>query len=206
MPTILKQRNFLASKIFEITDKSLRVISKTPFSYFENEFSFEELGTKTIHQKKPYLPGLIGCFLSLAVTIIVLFAYINNSKEDPFYEVLYCLSFFLFMAFITYLNHENLLTMFLYNGLPLIFFRSSPNKTEVDNFLMSLYAEQKKYLLNRYAKTDPYLTFEQIGLNLKWLWDRKIITDDELNNYRLKLLPKPKNIGSVGFNINPSSN
>ncbi len=69
-------------------------------------------------------------------------------------------------------------------------------------FINNLFAEQKKYLINRYAKHDPYLSVDQVNTNLKWLWDRKIIDDQELNDLRSKLLPKPNTNDTVGFKIN----
>lgn len=206
MPSILKQRNFLATKIFEITDKSLRFQQKTPFSYIENEFTFEELDNKVVHHKKPYMPTIIAAILAFLITILFLCLYIGNdpdtSLSNVFVALLVCV---LFLA-LSYLINENNIKIYLFNGLPLSFYGYSRSKPQVMEFINSLFAEQKKYLINRYAKYDPYLSVEQINTNLKWLWDRKIIDDDELNDLRSKLLPKQGNNESVGFRINPSSN
>lgn len=197
MPSILKQRHFIVSKIFEITDKSLIFKQKTPFSYIENEFTFEELGNKVIHQKKPYIPSLILAFGSFFVTILLFCFYIDNSKDTPLSAVLIALLVCTVFLVFSYLINENFINIYLFNGLPLSFYGYSRTKPQVLNFIDELFAEQKKYLVNRYAKYDPYL---------KWLWDRKIIDDKELNDLRSKLLPKPNTNDGVGFKINPSSN
>lgn len=206
MPSILKQRHFIVSKIFEITDKSLIFKQKTPFSYIENEFTFEELGNKVFHQKKPYIPSLILAFVSFFVSILLFRFYIGNSKDTPLSAVLIALLVCTVFLVFSYLINENFINIYLFNGLPLSFYGYSRTKPQVLNFIDELFAEQKKYLVNRYAKYDPYLSVEQINTNLKWLWDRKIIDDKELNDLRSKLLPKPNTNDGVGFKINPSSN
>lgn len=199
---ILKQRNLLTTQIFEITDKSLKFQHKRPLHFFENEYSFEEVGTKVIYQKKPYLPGVIASFFSFLLALILFFSYLNDSRDTPLYSVLICIGIFILLLIITYLKQENLAKLFLTNGFPITFYGNSPSETDVSAFLKVFFAEQKRYLINRYAKADPYLSVEQVSNNLKWLWDRKIIEDEELSELRIKLLPKPAGNDAVGFKIN----
>ncbi|MFA6087542.1 hypothetical protein [Mucilaginibacter sp.] len=73
MSAILKQRKLFTTKIFEITDKSLKVSIKKWFNYVEDEFTFEEVTTKTTRKQSinmyAFIPGLL-CLIGLVITTI----------------------------------------------------------------------------------------------------------------------------------------
>lgn len=201
MPAILNQRKFLLTKRFEITGEALKIGIKSPISYVEDEFTFEELGTKVTRHKKPYIPTLIAFFITFGISILLLFAYFNNSKQDPISEFIICLSVCSLTGFLSMLLYNNSANLYLYDGRVLAFYANSPTKKEVDNFLTLLKEKQKGYLLNRYAKIDPYISPEQLSSNLKWLREKNIIDDTELTALQIKILPKPGGNVSVGFKI-----
>ncbi|MBS1532867.1 MAG: hypothetical protein JSU01_21365 [Bacteroidetes bacterium] len=199
MPAILKQRNFLVTRIFEISDKSLKVKIKKPLNYFEQNFSFDELGTKTETRQKIYIPGLVGTGIMLLMTILFFFSYLNDSKKDPFYETLICLVAFLFFVFMTLALHENIVKLFLVDMRFLTFYYSSPDKKAVSDFLLNLKEAQKDYLLKRYAKQDSYLSQDQLQGNLNWLRNNNIIDNAELEDLKRDILVKTQSDSSIGF-------
>jgi len=199
MSTILKQRNFLITQIFEISDRSLKITVRKPLNYLENEFTFEELGVKIVRLQKPYLPSIIGASIMLLVSILFFYSYLTNSKETPFYEVILCLGLLTFLTLMSFALHENVVKLFLFDLSFISFYANSPNKKQVNDFLSLLRERQKIYLLARYAKADPYLSPEQLSNNLNWLWNRGIIDNIELEHLREKIIPKPQSDSSIGF-------
>jgi len=200
MPIVLKQRNFLLTQIFEITDKSLSVQIRKPLNYFEGEFTFEELGTKIVKIQKPFLPGIIGSGAMLLISLCFFSLYLANSREDPLYEVIICIGILTLLVTGSVIFHENVIRLFLHDTRFVKFYANSPNKREVNDFLLQLKEQQKTYLLNRYAKADPYLSSEQMLDNLKWLWEKGIISTEELENLRKANVPMmPTTDTSIGF-------
>jgi hypothetical protein len=199
MSAILKQRNFLVKQIFEITDRSVKVIIKNPATYFEGEFKYEDIGTREIRTRKQDVSSLILSIGSFLVNILLVYLYFYDSKETPWYAPVICFGLFVVFTFMAYFNYEHTIKLFMHNGRVISFYRNSPNETEVDEFLESLKRTQKAYLLGRYAKDDPYLAPEQISDNLNWLWKSTIINIEELGDLRTKLLPKPVSENAIGF-------
>ena len=204
MQAILKQRNFLSTQIFEITDKSLKIKIKKPLHYFETEFSFESIGNNINRHKKPNTRSLLSFLASSFLTVVFYFWWADNNQEMPLIVVIGVACVAVLNALGYFYFRENFVNLFLYSDGKISFYATSPNPTEVDGFIGTLLKSQKAYLLERYAKADGYLTTEQLSNNLQWLWDRRIINDAELSDLRLKLLPRPSN--PVGFKINPEHN
>ncbi|MES2112552.1 MAG: hypothetical protein V4577_27610 [Bacteroidota bacterium] len=206
MSTILKQRNFVLTQIFEITDNSLIVRSKTPTGFSEAQFRFEDITKQTYRVKKAKTMSIIGFCCSFFITIVLYFSWIDNSKEMPLAMVAGAGCVTIICALGAFFIRENYIQLFLVNGSFLKFFATSPNSKEVDEFMEIFFEQQKKYLLGRYARADEYLNPEQLSAGLQWLWNRNFIEDEELNELRLKILPKPSPSSPMGFQFNQSPN
>jgi len=205
MPAILNQRNFFVTKRFEITEHSLKVAIKSPVSYIEDEFPFEEITKKYTRKKTANLFTLIPCILCIIGVIITVCSHLLEKNGSSIEDILVYGVLGIIFLVLSVFNFENVINLMLVNGRLLSFYADSPNKIDVDAFLELLLSDQKKYLLNRYAKSDPYVSAEQSSANLKWLRDRNIIDDAELTDLQAKILPKPGGNSSVGFRINPGS-
>jgi hypothetical protein len=206
MPAILKQRKLFTIKIFEITDKSLKVSIKKWFNYVEDEFTFEEVTTKTTRKQSinmyAFIPGLL-CLVGLVITTISHFEQKKDSSSVSdmwFYFILMCV-----LLSIAYLTYEKMINLSLTDRRIITLYQNSPSEKEVSDFLDLLKKEQKKFLLWRYAKHDPYVSIEQLADNLSWLYDRNIINENELDQLRSKLLGK-SNDAQVGFKFNQLDN
>ncbi len=206
MSAILKQRNYFVTKRFEITPTSLKLGFKSQFGYAEHEYAFEQIFPKYYRQKKHNLFTLIPALLCFMATIITILSHFIEKDGSSVDDILVYGILWIILTIISAFNYEDTLTLSLNHGMTLAFYTNSPNPKEVESFIALLFSDQKKYLLNRYAKSDPYLSVEQLSTNLKWLWDRNIINDAELEDLRKKILPAPSSASSIGFNFNPNLN
>ena len=206
MVNILRQRFLFVTKIFEITDNSLKVRTSRPFNYFEGEFAFENITKRVVWRKKVnryILFATVGCLIGLCITIFShLYEKDGSSVSDILFYTILSIPF-LAAFFLTYVN---IIYLYLHDGRCLAFYGHLPKRIKVETFINELFTKQKEYLLDRYARADPYLSDEQVGNNLKWLWDRKIISDAELSELRAQLLPDPNIINRLGFKFYPSAN
>jgi hypothetical protein len=205
MSAILKQRNLFVTKRFEIAHNCIKVAIKSPISYFEDEIAFEDIGRKSIRKKSHNLFLLIPGLLAIVGVIVTVYSHFFEEKGSSAEDILVYLVLAILFLTISAFAFENVITFTTYNYKIITFYANSPVKVEVDNFVEQMLAQQKKYLLNRYGKADPYLSSEQLAVNLKWLRDRNVINDAELDELRIKILPKPGG-SSVGFQFNPGSN
>jgi hypothetical protein len=205
MTAILNQRRFFLTKKFETTDRSLRVSIKTPVSYVEDEFAFEDITTK--YNRKKSINWIIGglllfCLLGVIITVI---SHLSEKDGSSTADILfYCGGFVVFLV-ILLLSFENIVNIHLQNGRILKVYATSPNEKEVESYLANLRDEQKKYLLKNYAKDDPYLPREQLNNNLQWLWNRRFVDTTELENLKKALLDKNNPDSGVGFKFNQSA-
>lgn len=206
MNTILKQRNFFVTKEFEITEDALKVRTSQPFSYADAEIKFENITSVITRHREPnsFLSLFtILIFICAVCAIISHFFQAYGSEIEDIAVYLILLSVFVFLLSLTYKNNVNLI---LLSGGSLPFYARSPSSNTVNEFIQEIYAQQKVYLLNRYAQNDPFLTEDQLSTNLKWLWERKIINDAELDDLRYKLLSKNTPQKIVGFRFNSPEN
>jgi hypothetical protein len=175
-------------------------------NFVEDEFNFEELTSKMIRKKSPnllfLLPGLF-CILGFAIT---LYSHFYEKDGSSLLDIGFYVLMGIILLSLSVFTFNNAINLILFDKRYIAFYAKSPDKKSVDDFLQQILVEQKKYLLNRYAKVDHYLSPDQHANNLQWLWDRKIINDAELNELRIKVLPKPNNNESVGFKIGNSDN
>ncbi|QKJ30065.1 hypothetical protein HQ865_09945 [Mucilaginibacter mali] len=200
METILKQRRFIVTKLFELTDRSLKVTVSTLTSSNAIEIDFENITTKISHQKGPKRIPTIFTGLSLAGLIICILSHFLEKNGSKTEDVLFYFVVFVACALITYLSYENELNLLLIHGTKLTFFANSPTKKTVEDFLSLIKKHQKEYLLNRYATADDLLSQEQLATNLRWLLERNIIDSEECEVLKQKLIiPKTEHVKTVGF-------
>lgn len=205
MDNVLKQRNFLSTKIFELTDESLIIKISKPLNYAEFQYNFEDISLRITRNKKPNQIILILCIMLFVLISIAIFSHFFDKDGSSWADIMfYCipLSISLFLLYVTFENEVNVI---LNNVGYISFYANSPNRSQVDEFLSLMKEKQKKYLLHKYATLDPYLTDEQLANNLKWLRDRNIINESELEHLRSSLLQKYPN-ATLGFKFNTDNN
>ena len=209
MINILVQRHFFVTKTFEITSNSLKVNTKKILNYIEDEFAFEDITKQVLRKRFPNLFTALPVLAFRFGLVVCILSHIFEEKGSSIYDIIFYLSLSIVFLGISIFNYENVLLITIvdkgFNKRTLSFFAHSRTEGDLSNFLKYLFSEQKTYLLNKYAKQDPYLTVDQLTSNLKWLRDRSIIDDEELDELRIKILPKPNENISIGFKTNPGS-
>lgn len=202
MHAILKQRHLLITKIFELTDNSLKMAIKSPFNYIEEEFPFEEITTKTTLKIKTSLLALLPAFFFISGTLITSISFFSDGKNASSVTdiLLYAVPACLFSIYAR-LRREKTINLLLTDRRILSFYKDSPDNSTVLKFLAQLKKQQKAYLLNRYAKNDLFASAEQLANNLNWLFDREVINSHELDRLRSTLLFKAAD-PAYSFNFN----
>jgi hypothetical protein len=206
MNTILKQRNFFVTKEFEIMEDSLKVRTSQPFSYADAEIKFENITsviTKFREPNRVLSLFTILIFICAVCAVISHFFAANGSEIEDIALYIILFAVFVFLLGLTYKNNVNLV---LFTGHSITFYARSPSSNAVNEYIHQILAQQKIYLLKRYAENDLFLSEDQLSTNLKWLWERKIINDSELEDLRHKLLSKNSAQKVVGFRFNSSDN
>jgi len=204
MERILKQRNLFVTKEFELGDGILKIKQATPISHLEMQAKFEDISFTVTRKQTPNTTFLIFSILLFLGVVITTISFFFETKQPSTAQdiMLYIALLAVFLLFLR-LTYENIVTIWLINGASVVLYANSPNKGRVNEFIALMYNEQKQYLLNRYAISDPFLTDEQLTNNLRWLWERKVINQEELQKLRDELLQKQTTSHKVvGFKIN----
>jgi hypothetical protein len=206
MPAILKQRKLFVTKIFEITDNSLKMKISKPMGMVEMEFSFEEISRKTIRRKALNLWSTIVAALFIIGILITTYSHFTEKKGSSVYDILFYLAFAVLFISLAIIRFENDVTVILHDKKGISFYANKPSRNEVEQFITTLHSTQKAYYLKKYARDDSYISAEQLSENLTWLYNIDIIKQFELEELRSRLIGKRNDGSSVGFTFNNPSN
>jgi hypothetical protein len=197
----LRQKYFFNTRFFELTDSSLKCTISKPGSLVENEFTFEEIGTRTSRRKFVDMPVVIISMILVSIFIAMTYLRISGNTDIDIFVLL--IFFVLAMAFVmlTLSRYRNDLNLYLNDGRYIAFYATQPDDTTVNQFLDTIKIAQKAYLLNRYATNEAYITDEAKAQRLYWLRDVHIIDETEFESLKNELLKKEYIAPVVGFNI-----
>jgi hypothetical protein len=147
MPTVLRQRRFFVTKIFEITDKSLKVKTSSILNSTELNLSFERITKDLIHKRFVSKVMAFFCMLFLMLTLREFIdTFYSIKRYAPLdYLAMYFLALIVTFSVALYKKTE-ITYLNLSNGRRIKIYSSKPSKIDVDNFLESLYQERKSYL------------------------------------------------------------
>jgi hypothetical protein len=206
MDKILRQTRILTKRYFELTGNSLKISVTKQFKYYEEEFSFEEIGKKVFKKKSFNRAALTTTIIFIIGVCVTLLGNIGGDKtitpgDISFYAFLSGLAFMWLLT--TYTNNTNLM---LVDGRYITFYSNSPSTPIVDEFIELIFSEQKSYLLNKYAKREQFLSLEKLMDQIIWLKERDIIDDIEFENLKISLFPNTSNNPPIGFTFNSSHN
>lgn len=206
MSNILKQRRLLTKRDFELTSNFLKISVKTPSNHFEGNFRFEEIG-RTVSRRKSYnryALGILGVFLF--GFIITFLSKATGDKTVHVDDVSFYIFFSAIMLGVVIITSKDMTNLSLMDGRHIAFFTNSPDRSVVQGYIEQILAEQKQYLLKKYAKPEPFLSPETIMHQLMWLKDRDVIDDVEFEKFKSELLPSYSASAPIGFTINPTNN
>lgn len=197
----LRQKYFFNTRFFELTDSSLKCTISKPGSLVENEFTFEEIGTRTSRRKFVDMSVVVISMILISVFIAITCMKISGNNDIDIFVLL--LFFVLAMIFVTLTlsRYQNDVNLYLNDGRYIAFYATHPDETTVNQFVEAIKIAQKAYLLNRYAANEAYITDETKAQRLYWLRDIHIIDETEFESLKNELLKKEYIAPVVGFNI-----
>ena len=206
MSNILKQRRLLTRRNFELTSNSLKISVKTISNYFEGDFRFEEIGGK-ISRRKTYNRYALGALIIFLIGFVVTSANRLTGDTTVHVDDISFYTFFALVAFVIVLTtSKDTTNLSLLDGRHIVFFSNSPNKVTVEAYIQRVLDERKQFLLNKYAKPEPFLPSEAIIRQLLWLKDNEVIDNTEFEQLKLNLLPTAATSNPIGFTFNAMNN
>jgi len=193
---ILKQKQGGKRKEFELINcTALRVREKQSGELKEWTVNLETIGNNLIYQeatrKRLYImASFLGAFLVFIT--VALFMSDDITGNLPVVIVSYLIfGFVITMSLFSPLKKE----IHLVGGaVNLTFFQDSPSQEEVSRFISEIIRLSRQLLLNKYAKIDADLPEETMMIQLNWLKNRDLISEEEYsdlkNEYKTRRLIK----------------
>lgn len=196
----LSQRKLFLRREFILNKESLNIKTRDLTSSEELTISYDEIDTsKIIHQKQTDN-------IMLIITLVFGgFFMINLLNPDNYEgEGWFGVAFFLFMVtlisgLITYVKSKNLVLIPTMSNNYIELFKDKPNEEEFAKFLTQLTDHITSFLRAKYATIDLDMPTEPQLMNLSWLKDREIITNDEFDKLKSDLIHNGKGNNPVGF-------
>ncbi len=196
----LSQRKLFLHREFTLNKESLNIKSRDLTSSEEFNIPYEEIDTSKIISRKQ------TDNIMLIITLIFgLFFMINILNPENYKgEGLLGVAIFLFVAtlisgLITYIKSKNSILIPTMNNRYLEIFKGKPNSEQFDKFIKELSNEINSYLLQKYGTIDLDMPTEPQLMNLSWLKERKIITANEFEDLKSRLINNGTGNNPVGF-------
>ena len=206
MSNILQQRRILTKRCFEITHNSLKFSVKRPFKYYEEELSFGEIGKKVFKKKSFNRFAITGIFISSFGLIATLVGNLSGDKTIKFEDIFFYVLLTAIVLALLLFTRTNTTNLMLVDKRYVAFYSNSPDNETVKRFIDLIFSDQKKYMLNKYAKREQFLPLERLMEQIVWLKDRNIIDEPEFEKLKTDLFPITSNSSAIGFTFNSNSN
>lgn len=177
---ILKQKQGINTKEFELTDKIIKIKSTSAFGEMKEwSVNLEFLGDSKFYEshsrKGPkFLAFIFGVFM-IFVTIAF---FVDDDKAQNVWVLLGVYALFGGMIAL-------LLFSPMKNGLHLIggsnqisFFKDNPSQQEVETFVDEVILRTRKILIDKYGRIDPDLPEDTQMNQLNYLKNRDLLSED----------------------------
>lgn len=183
----IKQHNLFDFKEFELLEDCLKIREKSSIEYTEITISYEKI-TKDIRVYRQ--KSILWLVISIAIFFITLSYIINEFIYHQPYSGSWLFWGFLFIASISlyYASCQNFIKLMTYDGGFILFFGNKPSKEKINDFIDNLINKRNTYLKSKYSKVDPDYPIDEQLYKIKWLLDEKLITDEEFQSLKIKLL------------------
>lgn len=189
------QKELFQKRIFTKREARImenKIVYKSTLFGRENEVSiaYEDLS----RYKDSYFLNRIGFYIPIFIlSFFTLVSYTWRNDKDfqrdlgEYHWVFW--SFLLLASVIVYIiSLENLWKVRVQNNTYLFFFKTLPNRKEVDDFLECLFQTRDSYLKETYfLESTKNLSFESQKNNLQWLRRAEVITREEFKESMEKL-------------------
>ena len=178
----------------------LNVKSRDLTSSEELNISYEEIDiSNIIKQKQTDNILLIITLIFGTFFIINILNPANYEGKGLFGVAIFLLIITLVSGLLTYTKSKNIfLIPTVKNGF-LEIFKSKPNHDKVEEFVNELGKRVNQYLRSKYGAIDTDMPPEPQLANIQWLKEREVITLEEFENLKSKLIKGTKQNNPVGF-------
>ena len=182
MTTILKQRYFLSTKIYELRPDKIVVTEKSFFDEKEWEARFDQIGLDV--EKIKSREGIGNAILFgglLIVTSIMTFDAFTDGKTDLKLAFLFLFFCFMWGTVFWWSIQKFFASLFILNGgnKVLTFFINSPDEKTVREFIEKIRDKTREKLKTELTTFDPDLTFNDQLEHIKYLKRIDVLTQDE---------------------------
>ena len=196
----LSQRKLFLHRELTLNDGFLNIKSKDLTSSEDLNVPYDEIDvSKLVYQKQTdnillILKLVFGTFL-----LINIFnpAYYDSGGFLGVALFLFCAT--AFSGILTYVKSKNVTIIPTQNDRYLEIFRNKPSVKEHDDFVAELSKRVISLLKTKYGKIDKDLPVEPQLMNLAWLKERDIISEEEFNTLKSELMGNGHTNGPVGF-------
>lgn len=166
---------------FIIEDSGIRLIKKRIASSTDTFVDFESIGSKIIIEKLRNPLWIIISLVFLAIAISVLVGRLRGGKVGDNAEF-FSLSISLFFFMIFMLTQRSMIFLTQSDNTNAIeFIGTNRYKKRVYAFISELLEKRNEYLIEKYSSLNEFLPYNQQYNGLVWLYNLKILTQEELS-------------------------
>ena len=195
MEKIIEQieiKGIFKRQIIQVFANKILISKKSLTDFYEYEIALDEIDTKkTIKTESNNNLMALG-FLLAVVGIIV-----NSVGATILFAGILVLSLTLITVGI--FKRKKTITILSYSNAPIILEFKSSNEKKVRNFTDKLIKHTKEYLIKIHSRIDKDLPFESQLNGIEFLRTKHLISDNDFEKLKNKLLGKDGNSNSVGF-------
>ena len=197
----LSQKKLFLKKEFTLGKDSLNIQTKDLTSSESLNIPYEEIDTSNLVERRQTDNILLIITIVFGTFFIINILNPDNYDGDGLFGV----ALFLFLAtlasgFLTYLKSRNVVLIPTANNRYIELFKDKPNKELFDAFILELSNRITSFLYTKYASIDTDLPIEPQLLNIAWLKEREIISQEEFERLKSELTKKGSGGNPVGFN------
>jgi hypothetical protein len=198
--TSLHQRKIFTTKEFTINTNGLHVLSKTISTLYEVEIPYEEINVKkVIIRKKSEIFLLVLSTIFCLVFVANLLMKIFGQPDISWATLLILFSITSFCSLVTFFARVHSYYIPTTNNGQLEIYYGNPTLADTEKFLNDLKLSINQFLKNKYGKIDKDLPRDVQLSNIMWLRDRDILSEEEFNTLKFKLIGKETMNNTIGY-------
>jgi hypothetical protein len=175
---LLTQKRLFNQRNFELTDKVLKVKTKSLKEKAEYEIKLEDIGNRiTYHSDNMIIKHIIvGLFALVPIGLIIHYLLTDDPEETSL--VVNCIIWIPLTIFLMLLKGKE--DTHIVGGQQIVtFYQNTPNKKEVDEFANLVIKSSTDLIRKKYMKVDSDLPEETQMNTFHWLLNNEFISQKE---------------------------
>lgn len=197
----LLQRKLFLRREFTMNDDFLNIKSKDLTSSEEINVPYEEIDvSRLVYQKQTDNIMLIITIVFGTFFLINIFNPENYNGSGLLGVAIFLFFVTAFSGIITFVKSKNITLIPTQSNGYLEVFRNKPSSQEHDGFISELSKRVNSLLKTKYGKVDTEMPPEPQLMNFAWLKERGVISEEEFNTLKYKLIGKENTNNQIGFN------